>query len=80
MPELLGGVVVLIIFVVLISLRQVNQYERGVKFQIGKFKKIVQPCWRLVSPVFQSMIKNDLSSDQSNTVIFVLPLRSVAGF
>uniref|UniRef100_A0A7C4R8A4 Slipin family protein n=1 Tax=candidate division CPR3 bacterium TaxID=2268181 RepID=A0A7C4R8A4_UNCC3 len=50
----------LIVFVILISIRQINQYERGVKFTIGKFTGIKNPGWRLVIPVFQSMKKVDI--------------------
>jgi len=50
--------VVLIVIAVLI-LRQVNQYERGVFFTIGKFTGIKQPGWRIVIPIFQSMKKVD---------------------
>jgi regulator of protease activity HflC (stomatin/prohibitin superfamily) len=50
----------LVLFVLLISIRQVNQYERGVKFTLGKFTKMVDPGWRLVLPIFQSMTKVDL--------------------
>lgn len=56
MFELVG----IVVFLVLISIRQVNQYQRGVKFQLGKFIKIVEPGWRLVFPVFQSMQKVDI--------------------
>lgn len=52
---------ILIIAAILIiaSIRQVNEYQRGVKFQLGKFVKMVEPGWRLVFPVIQSMIKVD---------------------
>lgn len=46
--------------VLLISIRQVNQYERGIKFMLGKFTKITEPGWRLVIPIFQSMQKVDI--------------------
>jgi regulator of protease activity HflC (stomatin/prohibitin superfamily) len=46
-------------FVVLSFLRQVNQYERGVTFLMGRFYKVKQPGWRIVVPVFQSMRKVD---------------------
>lgn len=49
-----------ILFIILISVRQVNQYERGVKFQLGKFRKVAEPGWRLVFPIFQSMTKVDM--------------------
>lgn len=46
--------------VLIVSIRQVNQYERGIKFMLGKFTKIAEPGWRLVIPVFQSMQKVDV--------------------
>lgn len=50
--------VVVVLF--LATLRQVNQYERGVKFTMGRFTGMVDPGWRIVIPVFQSMRKVDL--------------------
>ena len=52
------GVPLLILAVA--SIRQVNQYELGVKFTMGRFTHMVEPGWRLVIPVFQSMKKIDL--------------------
>ncbi len=49
-----------VIVVLVASLRQVNQYERGLKFTMGRFTKIMQPGWRLVVPVFQSYRKVDM--------------------
>lgn len=49
-----------IIFILLISIRQVNQYQRGVKFQLGKFLKVIEPGWRLIVPIFQSLIRVDM--------------------
>ena len=46
--------------VLVLILRQINQYERGVMFTLGKFTGIKQPGWRLVIPVFQSMRKIDM--------------------
>lgn len=57
MPTILIGFILLVI---LISVRQVNEYQRGVKFQLGKFVRVVNPGWRLIVPVFQSMIKVDM--------------------
>jgi regulator of protease activity HflC (stomatin/prohibitin superfamily) len=51
---------VIILIVILISIRQVNQYERGVVFTLGKFTGIRQPGWRLVIPIFQKMRKMDI--------------------
>lgn len=52
--------ILLVIFVVLSSIRQINQYERGVKFMFGKFYKVMNPGWRIVLPVIQSYQKIDL--------------------
>ena len=52
--------IAIIIFIVLISIRQVNQYERGVKFTFGKFTKMMEPGWRLVWPIIQSSRKVDI--------------------
>ena len=55
--------IVLIVFVVIILLRsivQVNEYERGVRFTLGKFSKIMTPGWNLVLPIFQNYKKVDI--------------------
>jgi len=44
----------------LASLRQVNQYERGVMFTMGRFTGTKSAGWRLVIPIFQQMKKVDL--------------------
>lgn len=46
--------------ILLISIRQVNEYERGVQFTLGKFSKVKHAGWRIVIPIFQSMTKVDL--------------------
>jgi regulator of protease activity HflC (stomatin/prohibitin superfamily) len=51
---------VAVIFILILILRQVNQYERGVFFTIGKYTGIKEPGWRIVIPVFQSMRKVDM--------------------
>jgi regulator of protease activity HflC (stomatin/prohibitin superfamily) len=49
-----------VLILLIASIRQVNQYERGVKFMFGRFYKLVQPGWRLVIPIVQSMTKVDI--------------------
>ena len=46
--------------IILSSIKQINQYERGIKFTLGKFSKIMEPGWRLVLPIFQSYKKVDI--------------------
>lgn len=54
------ALLVIAMVVVLVSIRQINQYERGVKFTIGKYVGIMEPGWRLVIPIFQSYQKVDM--------------------
>lgn len=58
--DFVGTLLVVILVVILISIRQVNQYQRGVKFMLGKYTKTVEPGWRLVLPIIQSMTKVDI--------------------
>ena len=44
----------------LASLKQINQYERGVKFTMGKFTGIMNPGWCFLWPIFQSFKKVDI--------------------
>lgn len=57
-PIIIAGVVVLAI--IIISIRQINQYERGVKFTLGKYTGMMEPGWRLVFPVIQFYRKVDI--------------------
>jgi len=52
------GVIVLLILVW--AIKQVNQYERGVKFRFGKYIGLMQPGWRIVIPIFESWRRVDL--------------------
>lgn len=58
--DFLIGLLVGIGFIILISLKQINQYERGIKFTLGKFTKIMKPGWRIVLPIFQTFKKVDI--------------------
>jgi len=53
-------IIILMIFIILISIKQINEYERGVLFGLGKFKKVLNPGWNLVFPIFQSFKKVDI--------------------
>ena len=57
---MLVGVVVLVVFFLIVSIKQINEYERGVKFTLGKFSKIMNPGWNIVLPIFQSFKKVDI--------------------
>ena len=53
-------IIVIVVIILLRSIRQVNEYERGVKFRFGKFAKILNPGWNLILPVIESMKKVDI--------------------
>ncbi len=53
-------IVVPAIFVLIIFIRQIEQYQRGVMFTLGKFTGIKKPGWRLVIPILQRMHKVDI--------------------
>jgi regulator of protease activity HflC (stomatin/prohibitin superfamily) len=52
----------LVIFLVIIvsSIKQVNQYQRGVRFMFGRYKDEMEPGWRIVWPIIQSWQKVDI--------------------
>jgi len=50
----------IIIIGLVILIRQVNQYERGVMLTIGKLSGTKGPGWRIVIPIFQKMYKVDM--------------------
>lgn len=52
--------IILIIIVLMTSVRQINQYERGILFTCGKFSRVLEPGWRLVLPIFQFYKKVDI--------------------
>jgi regulator of protease activity HflC (stomatin/prohibitin superfamily) len=52
--------IIIIGVLILSSLKQINQYERGVRFTMGKFSGIMEPGWRILIPVFQTFKKVDI--------------------
>lgn len=54
------GLIFIIIFVLLSSLKIVKEYERGVKFTLGKFSGVMSPGLRLVIPVLQTWQRVDI--------------------
>ena len=54
------GIIIIILCVILSSIKQIDEYERGIKFTRGKFSKIMNPGWNLVLPIFQTYKKVDI--------------------
>jgi regulator of protease activity HflC (stomatin/prohibitin superfamily) len=48
------------LFILLISVKQINQYERGIKFSFGKYSGMMQPGWRLIIPIIQGYRRVDI--------------------
>lgn len=67
--EIFYVLVAAIVIVLLFSIRQINQYERGVKFMLGKYIKIMEPGWRIVIPIFQSYQKVDMRVRDRKSVV-----------
>ena len=58
--DFFASLLVFAVLVLLGSLRQINQYERGVRFTMGRYTGLMNPGWRLVIPVFQTYRKVDM--------------------
>lgn len=56
----MGVFLFIIAIVIFVSIRQINEYERGIKYTFGKFSKIMNPGWNLVLPIIQSYNKVDI--------------------
>jgi len=56
--EIIVGIIVLAIF--LIGIRIVNQYERAVKFRLGKYVYTLQPGFRWIIPLIERIEKVDI--------------------
>ena len=53
-------IITIILVLILSSIRQIDEYERGIKFTRGKFSSVMNPGWNIVLPVFQSYKKVDI--------------------
>ena len=52
--------VAIIVVILLTSIRQINQYENGIIFTLGKFAGTMKPGWNIVLPVIQFYKKVDM--------------------
>ncbi len=53
-------IIIGIIFLAIIFIKQVDQYEKGLLFTLGKFSQIKEPGWRIVIPIIQKLQKVDI--------------------
>ena len=54
-PLIIPAIVILVVLI-----KQINQYERGVIFTLGKYTTTYDPGWKIIIPLFQSMTKVDM--------------------
>jgi regulator of protease activity HflC (stomatin/prohibitin superfamily) len=67
-----GIVVLLIVLLLLMAIRVLREYERGVVFTLGRFWKVKGPGLFILIPIVQQMVKVDL-----RTVVFDVPPQDV---
>ena len=60
MGEFLTGFLIFIGIVALSSIKQVNEYQRGLLYSRGHFVKILNPGWHVIWPIFCSFVKVDV--------------------
>lgn len=48
------------IILLLICIRQINQYERGVLLTMGRYSRTWEPGWKILIPIFQRLLKVDI--------------------
>ena len=59
-PSILVFLAIIFVFIVLTSIRQINQYEEGIIFTFGKYTGTLNPGWRIVWPIIQGFSKVDM--------------------
>ncbi len=58
--DLLVTLIIIVLIIALFSIKQINQYERGILFRMGKYAKVLDPGWHVIWPIFYSMRKIDI--------------------
>lgn len=58
--ELFMPLIIIFLIVAISSIRQINQYERGILFKRGKYAKVLEPGWHIIWPIFESCRKIDI--------------------
>jgi regulator of protease activity HflC (stomatin/prohibitin superfamily) len=60
MAILLYIILAIVAFFILLGIKVVNEYQRGVKFTLGKFSGIMSPGLKFVVPIFQTWQRVDI--------------------
>jgi regulator of protease activity HflC (stomatin/prohibitin superfamily) len=59
-PITLLTIGIFVLFILVLSLKVINQYERGVKFTLGKYSGIMEPGLNFVIPAIQTYNRVDI--------------------
>lgn len=54
------AIIAVVVILILASIKQINEYERGILFTFGKYSKVLSPGWHLVLPIVQFYKKIDI--------------------
>lgn len=60
MSPLLLPLFIIVLMLILSSLKQIYEYERGVVYTMGRFEGIINPGWRFIWPILQTFKKVDI--------------------
>ena len=58
--EALIPLIIILFMIILFSIRQINEYQRGILYTFGKFSRILSPGWHIVLPIINSYEKVDI--------------------
>jgi regulator of protease activity HflC (stomatin/prohibitin superfamily) len=71
-PIALAGIILLVVFVIVLAVRILREYERGVVFTLGRFWMVKGPGLVLLVPGVQQLVKVDL-----RTFVLEVPTQDV---
>jgi regulator of protease activity HflC (stomatin/prohibitin superfamily) len=58
--EIITTLIVIIILILIFGIKIIYEYERGVKFTLGRYSNMMSPGMRFIWPIFQSYQKVDV--------------------
>ncbi|MBO4360776.1 MAG: SPFH domain-containing protein [Eubacteriaceae bacterium] len=53
-------ILVIVLILIILSIKQINEYQRGVLFTFGRFSRILTPGLNIVLPIVQTCKKVDI--------------------
>lgn len=57
---IISTIVIIFILLLFSTFKIINQYERGVRFTLGKYSGLMTPGLNILIPIFQTMVKVDI--------------------